>query len=732
MPIKWKDKHIELQFEGVYRNSEVYLNGLKVGGCKYGYSPFFVTLDDHLNYGEENEIKVVADNSEDPDSRWYSGGGIYRSVWLWMGEREYIRPEGVKIKTISYDPAVINVKTGTEKACEIKIYDCNELITSTVGIDVDIKIENAKLWSDEDPHLYDITVSLDNDTAETKFGIRKLEWSSNGFFVNGKKTLLRGGCIHHDNGILGARSFDESERRKIKILKENGFNAIRSAHNPTSRGILEACDELGVYVMDELWDMWYFPCNKGDYSLDWRKYHEYDMSAMTERDYNHPSVIMYSIGNEVTEPAFLDGIEMTKELVEKMHALDDTRPVTMGLNLILAFLATMSKTPSKDRENRREDYDKEALKKENDNKNKKEIKINSTLFNLMSAKASNGMSSKTTMKAIDKLVSPSLDLLDIAGYNYATPRYEIDKKLHSDRLIVGTETYPQDIVKNWSIVERGENVIGDFMWTAWDYLGEAGIGAWAYTADGNTFTKPYPWLLGDVGAFDILGNETAEVALAKAAWHLLKEPYIGVRPVKYNYTPSKGVWRGTNCFASWSWKGCEGNKAYIEVYAEGKYAELFLNGKKIGKKKLKDHKATFKTKYESGVLSVRTYDNNGTVIGQSFLESAKGELNLSLTSEKNTIKIGHIAYVDVSIVGENGVVECNADTLLKARVENGVLLGFGSADSRTEEKYTDGKFTTYYGKAQAVVYSNSDKPLRLFVSAEGLSERSIEFIVEKD
>ena len=293
---EWEGKDILVEFEGVYKNATVSLNGKELCFHPYGYTGFFVELTD-LVYGAENTLTVVADNSKLPNSRWYSGSGIYRPVWLHVCEKGGLRPESVKISTVSIDPAVIKVESPASVKADV------DGITGE-GTSFELTIPNAKLWSDENPNLYIAKITAgEGDSVEIPFGIRKIEWSNKGLFINGKETLLRGGCVHHDSGILGSATYAESEERRVRILKENGFNAIRSAHNPASKAMLEACDRLGMYVMDETFDMWYNRKNPHDYGVDFEKCWEADVTAMVARDFNHPSVILYSIGNEVGEPA---------------------------------------------------------------------------------------------------------------------------------------------------------------------------------------------------------------------------------------------------------------------------------------------------------------------------------------------------------------------------------------------------------------------------------------------
>jgi hypothetical protein len=317
-----------------------------------------------------------------------------------------------------------------------------------------------------------------------------------------------------------------------------------------------------------------------------------------------------------------------------------------------------------------------------------------------------------------------LDVLDIAGYNYNSGRYPLEGKAHPQRVIFGSETFPQDIVKNWMMVKKYPYLIGDFMWTAWDYLGEAGLGAWAYMPDGKGFNKPYPWLLAEAGALDLLGNPTGEIFLAQAAWGLLKTPVIAVQPVNHpGVKPAKMVWRGTNAIPSWSWKGCEGSKAVVEVYtdADTRTIDLLLNGKRIGRKRVKGCVALFNVKYTPGKLTAAGCDINGNERGRGELESAVGSIFIQVRPEKDTISIGGIAYIAIELVGENGVIECNADTKLDISVEGGKLLAFGSANPRTKESYLTGSFTTYYGRAQAVVKADKAGTIRITVNGGGLN-----------
>ena len=706
--LKPEAEHVLFQFEGVYQNAKVTINGKEAGGCAYGYLPFFVCADNLLVEGD-NTIRVECDNVNQPDSRWYTGAGIYRPVWMWIGPKGAIEPEQVRVHTVSLEPATIHVHTGHENA-KIEILDGDNVVAKGFGCEADIIVPDAKLWNEDTPNLYICKVSVEGDEAVVSFGIRTISWDNKGFYINGKRTLLRGGCVHHDNGIVGAATYDEAEWRRVRILKDAGFNAIRSAHNPTSRALLDACDYYGMYVMDESWDMWFHHKSKFDYAAHWRKNYLSDLAAMVNRDYNHPCVVMYSIGNEVSEPAKEEGVEKTKEMVAFLKQADSTRPVTGGFNLMIIANAKKGKGIYNEEEGgMNSDADKMSG-------------MNSTLFNFITNLVGTGMNKSANGKAADEATSPCLDALDMAGYNYASGRYPMEGKCHPDRLIFGSETFPQDIAKNWAMVKQYPYLIGDFMWTAWDYIGEVGLGAWAYTKDGTGFNKPYPWLLADTGAFDIVGAPNGEMFLAQAAWGLLDKPAIGVQPVNHpGQNPAKMAWRGTNAMASWAWQGCEGNKAIVEVFTNAATIELLVNGKSLGKKKVKECKATFKTKYAPGKIEAVAYDASGREVSRSNLISATGKTGICVSPEVDAASVGEVVYVNVAIVGENGVVESNADRKLTVTVEGGELLAFGSANPRTEERFDEGTYTTYYGVALAAVRVNENTVITVTDGKETVS-----------
>lgn len=728
VPLEWKEKHLVFEFEGIYQTAEIYLNEVRAGEVFYGYGVTEVDADPYLHYGEQNELRVVVDNSRQPNSRWYSGAGIYRPVSLHIMEPEGIALHGVKIRTLSYAPAVIEVEvTAGEGTPVVTILDKESVIAEKEGSKVEIEIPDANLWSADHPYLYQCKVTLKKgektvDERTETFGIRKLEWSAKGLLVNGEETLLRGGCIHHDNGVLGACGYEEAEWRRVRIMKENGFNAIRSSHNPCTKAMLEACDALGMYMMDETWDMWYRHKTKYDYAEWFEAHYKEDLASMVEKDYNHPSVIFYSIGNEVSEPADEKGLALEKEMVDFLHEMDDSRAVTAGFNLMIISNAAQGKQM----------YDGEGglnadtARAEDAPPTPDMGQMDSTMFNMIATQMGSGMNHFADSDEADQAITPGADLLDIAGYNYASGRYPLDGEKHPERVIFGSETLPPDIYHNWQMVEQYPYLIGDFMWTGWDYLGEAGIGGWSTHPGAMAFDKPYPWLLGGGGVISILGDPDGEALYAKVVWGLEKGPKLAVRPLTMPQDKIfKSAWRGTNAFAAWSYRGYEGEPAVVEVYGDGAEAELFVNDSSVGRKKLEEKKALFETIYEEGTLRAVMYDESGNELGSDSLTSAAGEVQIRIEPEGDAVA-GRLLYVNIDLCGENGVIERAQDELLKVEVSGGTLLGFGSADPRPVENFVDGAYRTWYGRSQAVIAVQDEEQLSIKVTGEhGAAEKKI-------
>lgn len=524
-------QYIALVFEGVYRCATVYVNGKKLAYHAYGYTEFTVDISDVVQAGT-NLLKVDVDNSLEPNSRWYSGSGIYRPVHLVIKPKEHIR--NVRITTKSIFPAVITVTADAPAETTVKIYDGEALAAE--GMLGDIEIFRAKLWDAEHPNLYRAVLSCGTDTEEVEFGIRQLTWSAQtGICVNGKEVKFRGACIHHDNGFLGACEFDTVAERRIRILKEAGYNSIRSSHNPTSRAILRACDRLGMYVIDETFDMWYITKTYHDYSHDFVENYKSDIAALVNRDYNYPCVVMYSVGNENSELGTDKGIQLLKEQTELVKSLDSTRIVTIGANLMLMG---GKKLYTEDNDYKREPLDPSKNKDVMAGLDKQGSAGFNAVMNLLPALIQNASKGKKSATNTDKLVP----YVDVLGLNYGTPRYEEDIARDPNRIYCGTETMSHAIVDNWEIVKKHHQIIGDFVWTGWDYLGEAGTcGAWDYPEWGAL------GLFDGAGTVDATGYLTANDYYMQIEYGTYTRPYITVKPVSLTgHKYFKGAWRMTN------------------------------------------------------------------------------------------------------------------------------------------------------------------------------------------
>lgn len=713
------EQHNVLEFEGVYRKAEVFINGQRAAFRPYGYTNFYVDLDTYLHTGE-NTIEVIARNADQPNSRWYSGAGIYRPVKLWTSPKAHIELNGVRIRTVSIDPAVVEVRVSTSVpgTVKVQILDGKKGIACVSGEGtMDITIPDAKLWSVENPNLYTARVTFGEDVAEETFGIRTLTWGKDGMKMNGQRVILRGACIHHDNGLLGAVCHPDAVERKLRILKENGYNAIRSAHNPCSKVALAVCDRIGLLVMDEYIDHWYIHKTMHDYVEFFDTFWKQDMADMVEKDYNHPSVILYSTGNEVAETAQPRGIALAKEMTEFLHGLDDTRPVTCGINIFFNFLNSIGFGQYSDEKAAREAE--RAAKAKAKGKKAKESATGSKFFNDMAGiVGADFMKIGATLKGSDITTRKAFDNMDIAGYNYGEKRYKKDLKNYPDRLILGSETFCFDAYKFWELAKENPRLIGDFVWAGMDYLGEVMVGSWEYSEYAKNFNAGLGWMSAGSGRIDLTGKPLGEALYTKVAFELEKGPFIAVRPLCHaenRHSPS--AWKMTNAMQSWSWRGWEGKKAHVEVCARAAQVELFLNGKSVGKKAMKnDCLFHFHVPYENGTLEAISYDVNGREIGRNALTTAGEETMLCAVPEKETVEKGHLCYIRLQYTDKNGTVKPTERGILDVTVEGGKLIGLGSACPYYELSYLGTKADTYYGEAMAIVEAGSDSKVTVNVT----------------
>ena len=816
-PEEWRDRQVILELEAVYQNASVSLNGRDLAVRPYGYTNFFVDLTGELTWDGENRLRVIADNAKAPNSRWYSGSGIIRPVWLYTGPKTAIAPQGIHVETPEKDLIRVSLKLQREeaevsddapllcritilagaegKACSEKPADAaspgnpaneaspdkpmyeaspdkptneaspdkptNEAcpdkpkyeacpdkpkggtcpgipegenilceVCGNAGEPLEITVPGLLPWSAEHPNLYRCRASLLEDgevidTDETVFGVRKLEWGGEGLRVNGEEVLLRGACIHHDNGVLGAACFADAEERRVRILKEAGFNAIRSAHNPISKAMLDACDRLGMYVMDESFDMWLIHKNPYDYGKE--KFSDWwmaDTAAMIEKDFNHPSVIMYSIGNEISELGTEEGQNLCRQMAEYVRSLDGARPVTLGINLMLASMVAKGKGLYG---NGGDDGKENSMGSAS-----MDSAPTSAFFNVLMNRMGSAMEMASRGKGAGRIADKVSDCLDIPGYNYAAPRYKEEAKIRPDRAFVGAETLPKTLWRNWQLVKSIPQLIGDFIWTGWDYLGESGIGTVRYL-DRKTKKPVEDGLIisGGPGVIDLCGYPRAEVGWNKSIWGLKRTPTIGVDPVTHaGDFRAVSMWRDTDAVESWSWAGCEGRKTNVVVYSDAAYVALKVNGKSYGRKKVRGNAAHFKgVRYNNGSIAAAAYDRTGRMISRTRLRTADGRTSISVSPEKKALRANgqDLCFLNISLTGENGVVKSSEDRKLTVKAEGtGTLQGFGSARPCMSENFVSDSHTTFYGRALAVIRAGYEPGLiRVTVSSEGLAPQTV-------
>ena len=719
------DTHI-LEFEGVYHNAEVWLNGQKAAFRPYGYTNFYVDCAPYLHAGE-NELRVIARNADQPNSRWYSGAGIYRPVQLWKARGAHITLNGVKIRTLSLQPAIVEVrvKTTAPGTVRLTVDDLPAMQQESDGEAVfTLTLDNARLWTPETPNLYTCRVSFADDEVTETFGVRKVEWGTDGFLLNGKRYIIQGACIHHDNGLLGAVCDPDAVARKVRLLKENGYNAIRSAHNPCSKALLAECDRQGMLVMDEYIDHWYIHKTEHDYVDYFNEWWHQDLTDMVEKDYNHPCVVLYSTGNEVSETAQKRGIALTKEMTDFLHGLDDSRPVTCGVNIFFNFLSSIGFGVYSDEKAKKEAERAEKAKQRGEKAAKKKAVGSQFFNNLAGLLGDEFMKRGATLHGCDVKTRDAFANMDIAGYNYGIYRYKHDLKKYPQRLILGSETFCNDAYKFRELAKQEPRLVGDFVWAGMDYLGEVMVGSWEYADYAETFDGGPGWVSAGSGRIDLTGKPLGEALYTRVALEADNGPYIAVCPVNHTgdrHSPS--AWKMTNAMPSWSWTGCEGRKANVEVYARAARVDLVLNGHTVGSKTLKnDCLARFSIPYESGTLEAVSYDAADHEIGRCKLQSAGSTTRLTLDAEEPTVKPGHLCYIRLRYTDENGITKPLVRGSIQVQVRGGTLVGLGSACPFNKHSYLDSETDTYYGEALAIVRMGDGDAMTIAASDGEYSE----------
>jgi beta-galactosidase len=694
-------KKLSFYFEGIYMNADVWLNGMHLGNHPYGYTAFEYDITELVKTGEKNILAVQVKN-EGRNSRWYSGSGIYRHVWLKVTEPVHVKTWGNFITTpeISKEMATINIQTQlmnetTENLTvqiETKILDSKKKnvatnkISQTINTEAEIsvsqiiQIKSPELWSTETPNLYTAVIEIRNekgkllDVVKETFGIRSIEFSvEKGFLLNGIPTLLKGGCMHHDNGPLGAAAYDRAEERRVELMKASGFNAIRCSHNPPSEAFLAACDKFGMLVIDETFDMWRKQKNPQDYHLYFDEWWQRDVDAMVLRDRNHPSVIMWSIGNEIPERGDPEGAETSKMLVEYIKQLDSTRPVTAAVNGL---------GPDKD---------------------------------------------------------PYFATLDISGYNYSAGGdhgqksiFEKDHERVPDRIMYCAESYPLEAYDAWMDAVKYPYVLGDFVWTGFDYLGEASIGWRGYPHDENYF----PWNHAFCGDIDICGWKRPQSFYRDVLWEvgdqlsIFVTPPVPSFPVKENRA-SWSKWHWHDHVAEWNWEGYENQPLTVVTYSGHEKVELFLNGISLGQKTLipEDyHVALWEVPYQSGELKVVGYEGD-SIKATQLLQTAKPPVQLKLTADRSEIQASgqDLSFITVEVLDENGFRNPKSENLVNFEISGpGKIVAVASSNPMSAESFQQPQRKVWKGRCLVIVKSEKKAgEIVLKAKSEGLPDSQI-------
>lgn len=746
IPEEYAGKRVMVEFDGAYMNTTVVLNGHTVAKHHYGYSPFHADLTKYMKPGKPNRLSVTVNNAAQPNARWYSGSGLYRHVDMLCAPQMHIAPWGIFAHTshIVNGTAFVIVETTVENHTaddtnlwvDIKIE--KESSGTQAGIGrikvhvpageksvgrVKIVVENADIWDIDSPNIYRITAQLTDketvlDSDSTIFGIRTISVDTkNGFMLNGRIVKLKGGCVHHDNGILGAASFKDSEYRKMKVHKDNGYNAIRFAHNPMSRDMMDACDRLGLLVINEAFDVWTMDKNIHDYSQYFKEDWKADMEAFILRDRNHPCIIMWATGNEVPERGGLsNGYQWAAKLAAFVRELDSTRFVT---NSICSFFNGLD-----DEDNAKFFGD---LLKESKNAGGNVINLDSEFGR------------RVWENYTEAFAAP----LDVVGYNYLNYHYEGAVKNFPNRVICGTESKPREMDKYWNDVERFPHVIGDFVWTSYDYLGEAGLGKQEYVnpeeanaAFRSAHEAKYPWRLSNDADFDLCGFARPQLAYRKIVWGSNETFIASHNPKNHGKVEILGRWAWPECENSWSWVGYDGKSVQVDVYSAAEEVELILNGKSLGRKpagKENRFTAQFDITFEPGTLEAVSY-TVGKAVSFEMLKSAGKPAGIRISLEKKELEADgqSLCFAVVEIIDADGNLVPTAEMKVTAKVEGtAILAAFGTGRPQTVENYTKGEFTSYKGRLLAIVRAGYEPGMSvLSVGIEGFDTVSVEIPVK--
>ncbi len=695
--------------DGAFGVTDVYINSSAVYTNKYGYNSFFVDLTEYLRYDKENELLFRVNNSALPNTRWYSGAGLYRDVFLCECDSTYIHPYGAFVQTenvfgkTAYMCAEVSVysQKKAQGVVEFEVFEdrkrtsvakFSKYVVLNVGenkIYAKFQIDNVKMWDLDSPNMYRIKTTTRvegaTDTDESVFGVRIVNVDSKrGFMLNGKSVKLRGGCIHHDQGVLGSAVYKETEYRRVAKLKEAGFNAVRLSHNPQSPHLYEACDRLGILVIDELFDYW----TEGKKESDFHFYFADNWDTWTDfivrRNRCHPSIVMWSTGNEIPQKTGRGGgYYIATNIANKIRSMDTSRPITHALCSLW------------------------------DNKEEYELEKSQQDFT----------AEKMDCFALHTAVTG--DTCDIVGYNYLEHRLEKDLIRFPNRVIINTETFPLCAYTTIKQLLNNPRIAGDFVWTAWDYFGETAIGHVEYNEKRGDFLLPYPYHISNCGDIDMLGQRKPQSYYREIAWELRRDPYIAVRHPKVCHMPYYiSGWGFYECEHSWGFYGYEGKPCEVYVFADCDEVVLYINGNEIARQqKTENGVYKFDVTYTPGEIYAEAIVN-GKVVGAHKIETEGKAEKIALIKEKSYTG-SDIIYVDVEIRDAQGRLCTQADNTLTYSIDGGEILGVISGNLTTERLYSSNICDTEKGKSLLVI-KKADKTATLSVRSDGFDGASIE------
>ena len=703
MTAETENKRCWLEFEGIAGVCEIWVNGKYAAKHMNPYTGVLVEVTELVHVGE-NTIQVHVDSRMKPNSRWYVGTGLYRRVWMHLAEQVTVVPETLHVTTKALDGtrATLGISakiSGKADSVKFIVKDKNDkMVAEAVAAPqedcaaTELTVEDIIPWCPENPELYTVEATVISegieDTTAVRTGIRTIEVNpKEGFKLNGVPMKLKGGCIHHDLGMLGAAEYEAADRRRVKLLMESGYNALRGAHNPFGPAFYEVCDELGMLVIEEAFDEWVLGRTNLGLHITFEDRWEQDLEDMIRRDYNHPSIIMWGTGNEVEErDGSADGYAWSRRLADKVRSLDSTRPVSASA---CSLFIEYTQRPSADAD--------------------KGVTGNQAL----------NMAYDTFAEGRDLWGPATAEYfapLDVAGYNYKVARYAYDGEKYPDRVIYGSESYPRAALQSWEGVEENPHVIGDFVWTAWDYIGEVGVGRWEISDESRPGPAEYPWLLANCSDIDLLGRKRPQSYYRDVVWNCADGPKMFCLPPELTgKNIARLSWGWLPVRRSYSFPGQDGQDMEVHIYADAEEVELFQNGVSVGKAacgREEEFTAVFTLAYRPGKLEVVAY-SNGSESGRDILYTAEETAELQLTLDSPTIRADgqDLAFLTIQAVDANGnpVFDENGEVTVKV-LGNGTLMALGSADPKPDRAipYGSESCPLFEGTAMAIIRSEAE------------------------